>query len=112
MAKRTRKKDGLDVVLDEMGIDPNTDVDMQRFSQQIKIAEMIYAARQATGLTQAELAAAVGTKQQVISQLESADYQGHSLSMLGRIAKALHRRVEIRLVPEEGASEATPQAAS
>jgi hypothetical protein len=41
----------------------------------------------------------VGTTQSVISQLESAEYKGHSLTMLERIAKALNRRVEIRLAP-------------
>ena len=58
-------------------------------------------ARTAAGLTQAELAKAVGTTQSVISQLEDAEYQGHSLSMLRRIAAALNTRVEIRLVPVE-----------
>ncbi len=104
MAKRTtHKKDTLDAYLDEAGIDPNTDLDMEQFSRQIKLAELIYAARKQAGLTQAQLAEAVGTKQQVISLLESADYEGHSLSMLERIAKALHSKVEIRFVPEEGA---------
>jgi transcriptional regulator with XRE-family HTH domain len=59
---------------------------------------MLYAARTDAGLTQAQLAKAAGTTQQVISQLEDADYQGHSLSMLRRIAAALDRRVEVRLV--------------
>jgi hypothetical protein len=31
--------------------------------------------------------------------LEDADYEGHSLSMLRRIAAALSQRVEIRFVP-------------
>ena len=101
MAKKTLKKDGLDTLLDEMGIDPNTDLDIQQFSRQIKIAEMIYAARKQAGLTQTELAEAIGTKQQVISQLESADYEGHSLSILERIAKALDSHVEIRFVLNE-----------
>ena len=100
-SKTTQKKDALDAYLSWAEIDPNTDIDMQQFSRQIKIAEMIYAARKHAGLTQAQLADAVGTKQQVISQLESADYEGHSLSMLERIARALHSRIEIRLVPEE-----------
>jgi len=60
---------------------------------------MQYAARTAAGMTQKQLAEAAATTQQVISQLEDADYQGHSLSMLRRIAAALSRRVEIRLVP-------------
>ena len=101
MAKRPQqKRDALDAHLDEAGIDPNTDLDMQQFSRQIKIAEMIYVARKQAGLTQAQLAEAVGTKQQVISQLESADYEGHSLSMLERIAKALQSKLEIRFVAD------------
>jgi ribosome-binding protein aMBF1 (putative translation factor) len=101
MARKTPTRDALDTHLDEAGIDPNTDLDIQQFSQQIKTAEMIYAARKKSGLTQTQLAKAVGTKQQVISQLESADYEGHSLSMLERIAKALHSKIEIRLIPED-----------
>lgn len=104
MAKRTaKKKDALDAYLDEAGIDPHADSEMQQFSRQIKLAEVIYAARKQAGFTQAQLAKAAGTKQQVISLLESADYEGHSLSMLERIAKALHSKVEIRFVPEDEA---------
>jgi len=62
---------------------------------------MIYDARSAAGLTQAELANLIGTQQPVISQLESADYEGHSLTMLERIAEALKLKVELRLVPED-----------
>ncbi|MCH8048454.1 MAG: helix-turn-helix transcriptional regulator [Planctomycetes bacterium] len=65
------------------------------------VASSIYEARKAAKLTQAGLADLVGTRQSVISQLEDSDYEGHSLSMLRRIAHALHRRVELRLVPEE-----------
>jgi len=43
----------------------------------------------------------VGTTQSVISRLEAADYTGHSLGMLRRIANALHCRVEVRFVPEK-----------
>lgn len=66
----------------------------------VRIAEMIHDARNAAGLTQADLAKLVGTTQSVISRLESADYEGHSLSMLQRIADALHQRLEVRFVPE------------
>ena len=62
------------------------------------IAEMILAAREKAGLTQGQLAKLVGTTQSVVSRLEDADYEGHSLTMLRRIAEALHQRVEIRLV--------------
>ena len=61
---------------------------------------MIYEARTQAGLTQEDLARLVGTKQPVIARLEDADYEGHSLSMLQRIAMALHQRLEIHLVPD------------
>ena len=64
------------------------------------VARMIYEARTQAGLTQQELARLVGTKQPVIARLEDADYDGHSLSMLQRIATALHQRLEIHLVPD------------
>lgn len=98
---KSTAKDALDLHLSRKEIDPDTDLEMREFSHQLRIAEMICTARKAAGLTQDQLAQAIGTKQQVISQLESADYEGHSLSMLERIAKALHRRVEIQLVPDE-----------
>jgi transcriptional regulator with XRE-family HTH domain len=62
-------------------------------------AEMIYAARQAAGLTQRQLAKAIGAKQQVISQLEDADCRGRSLTMLQRIAHALDLELEVRFKP-------------
>jgi hypothetical protein len=43
----------------------------------------------------------IGTTESVISRLEDADYTGHSLSMLRRIADALGKRVEIRFVPRK-----------
>jgi predicted transcriptional regulator len=64
-----------------------------------KVAMMIYAARTRAGLTQKQLADLVGTKQPVIARLEDADYEGHSLSMLHRIAAALHSQLELRIVP-------------
>jgi ribosome-binding protein aMBF1 (putative translation factor) len=64
------------------------------------VSEMFYEARTAAGLTQAALARRVGTTQSVISRLEDADYEGHSLTMLQRIAEALHVRLELRFVPE------------
>ena len=34
-----------------------------------------------------------------MSRLEDADYDGHSLDMLRRIASALEKRVDIRFLP-------------
>jgi hypothetical protein len=41
----------------------------------------------------------IGSKQPVIARLEDADYDGHSISMLQRIAAALGKRLDIRLLP-------------
>jgi DNA-binding XRE family transcriptional regulator len=64
-----------------------------------EIARRIQALRTKAGLTQAQLAKLVGTTASVICRLEDADYEGHSVAMLRRIAAALDRRVEIRFVP-------------
>jgi len=40
----------------------------------------------------------VGTTASVICRLEDADYSGHSLAMLRRIAAAVGMRVEVRFV--------------
>src|SRR3990172_373837 len=65
---------------------------------ELEVAQLIYDARAEAGLTQAELARLIGTNQSVISRLEDADYEGHSLSMLRRIAQALGKRLQLRFV--------------
>ncbi len=62
------------------------------------VARKITALRIQAGLTQRQLAKLVGTTASVICRLENADYEGHSLAMLNRIAAALNQRVEIRFV--------------
>jgi len=63
------------------------------------VAREIHALRQKAGLTQKQLADLVCTTPSVISRLEDADYEGHSMAMLHRIAAALNKRVEIRFLP-------------
>ena len=64
-----------------------------------EIARKIQELRAAAALTQTQLAKLIGTTASVICRLEDADYEGHSLYMLKRIAEALDRRIEIRFVP-------------
>jgi transcriptional regulator with XRE-family HTH domain len=77
-----------------------------------EVARAIYRLRTQSGLTQRGLAALVGTTPSVICRLEDADYDGHSLAMLKRIAGALGRRVEILFMPEAPArpARAVPKA--
>ena len=64
-----------------------------------EVARKINALRRDAGLSQRELAKLVGTTASVICRLEDADYDGHSLAMLRRIAAALDKRIEIRFLP-------------
>ncbi len=59
-----------------------------RTLHQIDLALLVREIREDAGLTQAELARKVGTTQSVIARLEGAEYAGHSLSMLERVAAA------------------------
>ncbi len=63
------------------------------------VARKLTTLRLRAGLTQRQLAELVGTTASAICRLEDAEYEGHSLAMLNRIAAALKQRVEIRFVP-------------
>ncbi|MHC4580659.1 MAG: helix-turn-helix domain-containing protein [Planctomycetota bacterium] len=73
---------------------------LERERENLNVAEQIYRLRTLAGLSQKELADFVGTTQSVISRLEDADYNGHSLAMLRKIGAALHQRVQVQFVPE------------
>ena len=81
-----------------IGDDPELQAVYEETLANSEVARKIYDLRTAAGLSQRALAKLVGTTASVICQLEDADYQGHSLSMLRRIAAALDKRVEIRFV--------------
>jgi ribosome-binding protein aMBF1 (putative translation factor) len=59
-----------------------------RTLQQVDLALLVREMREDAELTQAELARKVATTQSVIARLEDAEYLGHSLTMLERIATA------------------------
>jgi transcriptional regulator with XRE-family HTH domain len=75
------------------------------------VALQLAALREARGLTQREVARLAGTTQQQISRMESAGYQGHSLSMLRKVVAVLGGSLRVRIEPARGAagaSHATP----
>ena len=77
--------------------------DMMKYLEQERanndIAQQIYDLRTDAGLTQRDLAKLVGTQPSAICRLEDADYDGHSVTMLQRIAFALNRRVQVKFLP-------------
>lgn len=92
-----RTKDARKIIDRMIGNDAELRRMVEEESVNARVAQIIYDARKKAGLTQKELAGLVGTRQPVIARLEDADYQGHSLSMLNRIANALDLRLTIQL---------------
>jgi len=78
---------------------PEQQAGLEEAEASAAIARQIYQMREEAGITQRELAERVGTTASVICRLEDDDYEGHSLGMLRRIAAALGKRVEIRILP-------------
>lgn len=98
-AASRRTKNALEIIDGITGDDHKLRQMITEATMNARVAEMLYEARTKAGLTQKELASLVGTKQPVIARLEDAEYQGHSLTMLQRIATALDQNLVIRLAP-------------
>ena len=67
-----------------------------RTLHQIDLALLVREMREDAALTQADLAKKAGTTQSVIARLEDAEYAGHSLTMLERIATACGVALKLR----------------
>ena len=94
MARKTRDATK---ILDRLtGDDPELRELIAEESVNVRVARLIHEARTRAGLTQVELASRIGTKQPVIARLEDADYGGHSLTMLQKIASALGLRLDVK----------------
>lgn len=96
MKKKHKTKDAV-AILDKMiGRDAKQRALIEDEVSNLEIAQLVYDARTRAGLTQQKLAKLAGTTQPVIARLEGADYRGHSLGMLQRIAAAVGCDVELR----------------
>ena len=99
MARRKRTADALEIIDRRFFGTKKAKAELEEAQAGADVARKIYALRTDADLTQSELAKLVGTSRSVISRLEDDDYEGHSLTMLRRIAAALSKRVEIRFLP-------------
>src|SRR3990172_2360221 len=95
------KKTNFDLYLEEQLKDPVFAERFERAGEAWDVALQIVALREKAGLSQKELASKLHTSQQQISRLESPSYEGHSLSMLRRVAKVLSAKVRVVLEPED-----------
>lgn len=102
------KETNFDRYLEEQLQDRHFAARFKRAGEAWDVALQLAALREQAGLSQKELARKLKTSQQNISRLESPGYEGHSLSMLRRVAKVLHARVRVVLEPESAGEAAKP----
>ncbi|MDP2990014.1 MAG: helix-turn-helix domain-containing protein, partial [Kiritimatiellota bacterium] len=80
------RKTNFDLFLEEQLRDPDFAERFKRAGEAWDVAMQIAALRDKAGLSQRELARKLKTSQQQVSRLESPASEGHSLSMLRRVA--------------------------
>ena len=90
-----RRKTNFDIYLEKQLKDPDFAERFEKAGEAWDVALKLASLRKEAGLSQKELAGRVGTSQQQISRLESPSYEGHSLSMLRRVAEVLGATVHV-----------------
>jgi transcriptional regulator with XRE-family HTH domain len=90
-----RTKNFADVIRAKLAADSDLANQVESEAFNTDIAMKVYQARTEAGLTQRQLAARIGTQQSVISRIEDANYEGHSLGILKRIASALGQNLRV-----------------
>lgn len=100
MSKKRETTDALAIIYDRHYRGrPDRERTLRETRKHVRVGIQLREIRLQAGLSQRSLAAAVGTTASVICRLENADYDGHSLSMLRRVAAALNADVDIRITP-------------
>ena len=82
---------------------PESEAYMIEELERILIGNQIYDLRTKAKMTQSALAKKVGTTASDIDCLENADYEGHPLPTLRKIAAVFGMRIELNFVPDKKA---------
>lgn len=77
---------------------PRVKTEYDRLQPEYAVIRAVIETRMKKGVTQASLASKIGTKQSVISRLESGRVNP-SVLFLKKLAKAMHTSLEIRFIP-------------
>src|SRR5664279_4788855 len=94
-------KTNFDRYLEEQMQDPAFAERFERAGEAWDVALQIAALREKAGLSQKDLARKLKTSQQNISRLESPSYEGHSLTMLRRVAEFLGATIRVTIAPKK-----------
>jgi transcriptional regulator with XRE-family HTH domain len=100
-------KTNFDAYLEEQLRDPDFAERFKRAGEAWDVALQLAALREKAGLSQKDLARKLKTSQQNISRLESPSYEGHSLTMLRRVAEVLGATIRVTLTPKGEAEHMT-----
>ena len=92
-----RRRTNFDLYLEDQLKNPDFVERFKKAGEAWDVAIQLAGLRKKSGLSQKELARRVGTSQQQISRLESPSYEGHSLSMLRRVADVLGAKVRVEI---------------
>jgi transcriptional regulator with XRE-family HTH domain len=95
------KKTNFDRYLEDQMEDPAFAARFKQAGEAWDVALQLAALRVKAGLSQKDLGRKLKTSQQQISRLALPGYEGHSLSMLRRVARVLHARVRVVLEADE-----------
>jgi transcriptional regulator with XRE-family HTH domain len=96
MAKKERTRNAVQILHGRyVKDDPERKAALQEERTNAEVARLIYTMRSEANLSQQQLAELLGTTQSVISRLEDAEYEGRSLTMLERIARALNQKLTV-----------------
>ena len=95
-----KRQTNFDAYLAENLKDPDFARRFKKAGEAWDVAIQLASLRKESGLSQKELAKRVGTSQQQISRLESPAYEGHSLSVLRRVADVLGANVNVVMEPK------------
>lgn len=94
----SRTRNFAEVIRSKLAADPKLAEAVAVEALNTDVAMKVYEARTTARLTQKQLAERVGTRQSVISRIEDADYDGHSLNLLQRIARALGLKLRVEFL--------------
>ncbi len=91
-------------ILHKLFVDNEQEMEAMRYEEtaNLEIAQWMYDLREEAGLTQEKLAEMTGIAAEDIHRLEESDYEGHTLAMLRRVAKALGKEVRIEVIEADG----------
>ena len=94
-----KRKTLMDELHEERARNSAFDARYQRDLARLQLANQIAQLRERAGLSQAALAARIGTRQAGVARMERSTYRGYTVGTLAKIAAATGATLDVRLVP-------------